>query len=113
MRRVRWFMIAFSMVMAFAPLSGVIAAAAFAWLAGCEINDATVEPCTAFGSDLTPVLSGLTITASLGWVSYSILLLVLAVWGSAEAIIAAFAWWRRMRSSRRLGTGNFDQSGNR
>lgn len=113
LRRVRWFLVAFSTVMALAPFSGIIAATALAWFLGCEINDVTVERCTGFGADLSPALSGLLTTASLGWVSYSILLVVLVLWASGEAIIGASSWWGRMRSSGNLGAGDFDQAGDR
>jgi hypothetical protein len=92
--RFRWFFIAFATVLALAPFSGVIAAALLASVLGCELNDAASEPCPAFGSDFGPVLVGLSLTANLGWISFSILVAVLLIWGLVEGVALAIRWSR-------------------
>ncbi len=95
--RFRWFTIAFSMVLALAPFSGVVAAALLASVLGCEINDAAMEPCGSFGTDFGPLLSGLALTAGLGAIVFSLLAVVLTIWTVIEIIAFIARWWRRMR----------------
>jgi hypothetical protein len=95
--RFRWFMIAFSMVLALAPFSGVVAAALLAPVLGCEINDAAMEPCHSFGSDFGPLLSGLTLTAGLGEIVFSLLVVVLSIWAVVEIIASIARRWRGTR----------------
>lgn len=95
--RFRWFMIAFSMVLALAPFSGVVAAALLAPVLGCEINDAAMEPCRSFGADFGPLLSGLALTAGLGEIVFSLLAVLLTIWALIEIIAFIARWWQRTR----------------
>jgi hypothetical protein len=92
--RFRWFMTAFSMVLALAPFSGVIAAALLASALRCELNDAAAIPCNVRGEDFGPLLSDLTLTAGLGGVVFLILAIVLAVWALIESFAFLFRWSR-------------------
>ncbi len=92
--RFRWFMIAFSMVLALAPFSGIAIAALLAPVLGCVINDAAREPCVAHGIDFGGVLSGLLLTASLGEIVFSILVVLLPVWVLIEVFVLMSRWWR-------------------
>lgn len=92
--RFRWFVVAFSIVLALAPFSGIVAAALLATGLGCEINDAAMDPCHAHGMDFTPLLSDLTLTASLGEIVFLILPAVLIVWAVIETSVLLFRWWR-------------------
>lgn len=93
--RFRWFMIAFSMVLALAPLVGILGAALLAPLLGCEINDAAVEACVLFGFDFGHLLSGLLLTVGLGEIIIPILAAVLMLWGAIEGVSFIFRRWRR------------------
>ncbi|MFT3730311.1 MAG: hypothetical protein QM780_02645 [Hyphomicrobium sp.] len=93
--RFRWFMIAFSTVLALAPFSGIAAAALLAAALGCTINDAAAEPCRMRGIDLGPVLSDLTVTAGLGEVVFVVLAVVLVTWMAAEGVAFVLRRWRR------------------
>lgn len=84
--RFRWFVVAFSMVLALAPLSGIVVAALLATVLGCQINDAAMDPCRAHGMDFSPFLSDLTLTASLGEIVFLILPAVLIGWAVIEAL---------------------------
>ncbi len=97
--RFRWFIVAFSTVLALAPFSGVIAAALLASLLGCEMNDAASAPCPAFGFDFEPLLVSLSLTASLGWIAFSILTVVLFIWALVEGVAFVVRWWRSERQS--------------
>jgi hypothetical protein len=90
-------MIAFSMVLALAPLSGIVAAALLALGLGCKINDAAMEPCHAYGTDFAEVLSNLALTEGLGGPAYVLLAFVLILWGAIE-LVAIFARWWQSRS---------------
>lgn len=100
--RFRSFVIAFSMVLALAPFSGIAVAALLASAVGCEINDAAREPCHAYGMNFYPLLSDLLVTASLGEIAFSILAVLLAVWGAIEGIAVVSRSWQRR--SRRAGS---------
>lgn len=100
--RVRSFVIAFSMVLALAPFSGIAVAALLASAVGCEINDAAAEPCHAFGMNFYPLLSDLLMTANLGEIAFSILSVLLVVWGGTEGIALVSRLWQRR--SRRAAT---------
>jgi hypothetical protein len=95
LHRFRWFMIAFSMMLALAPFSGVAIAALLAPVFGCVINDAAREPCVAIGADFSPLLSALLLTASLGELVFSILLVVLTAWAVIEGVALLSRWWIR------------------
>ncbi|MFA5955943.1 hypothetical protein [Hyphomicrobium sp.] len=97
--RFRWFMIAFSMVLALAPFSGLIAAALLASALSCEINDAAMGPCRAHGFDFGPLLSDLVLTASLGEVVFSILAVLLIAWAVVEGFAWLSRWWRQARAA--------------
>lgn len=92
--RFRSFVIAFSIVLALAPFSGIAAAALLAWALGCEINDAAMEPCVAHGIDFNPLITDLLLTASLGQIAFLILTAVLIVWGLIEAFALLARSWR-------------------
>ncbi len=100
LHRFRWFMIAFSMVLALAPFLGIAVAALLAPALGCVINDAAREPGSASGIDFAPLLSGLLLTASLGEIMFSILVAVLSVWALVEGLALVSRWWRRARAIR-------------
>ena len=85
MFRFRWFMIAFSMVLALLPFAGIAGAALLALVAGCEINDAARNACQAFGADLGPALSSLSMTAGLGKITFPALAAALMIWGVVES----------------------------
>jgi hypothetical protein len=95
LHRFRWFMIAFSMVLALAPFSGVVIAALLVPVLGCVINDAAREPCIAMGADFSPLLSALLLTAGLGELVFSILLMVLLAWAVIEGAALLSRWWVR------------------
>jgi hypothetical protein len=95
--RFRWFMIAFSMVLALAPFAGVSVAALLAPLMGCEINDAASQTCALFGFDVSHLLSGLLLTAALGQITIPILALVLMFWGLVEGLSFLYRRWRGTR----------------
>jgi hypothetical protein len=95
--RFRWFIAAFSTVLALAPLSGVIAAAILATLVGCEMNDAASSPCPAFGLDFAPLLYGLSLTATLGWISFAVLTALLVMWAAIEVVALVVRWWQSGR----------------
>lgn len=97
--RFRSFMIAFSIVLALAPFSGIAAAALLASALGCEINDAAMEPCAAHGMDFGPLLTDLLLTASLGQVAFLLLTAVLIVWAVIEAFALLGRSWRRDRGA--------------
>ncbi|WP_156150790.1 hypothetical protein [Hyphomicrobium sp. 99] len=88
--RFRWFMIAFSMVLALVPFAGIIVAALGALVAGCEINDAARNACAAFGFDLGPLLSTLFLTAGLGKITFPVLAAVLMFWAVVESVALLF-----------------------
>lgn len=92
--RLRSFVIAFSIVLALAPFSGIAAAALLASALGCEINDAAMEPCVARGIDFNPLITDLLLTASLGQIAFLILTAVLIVWGLIEASALLARSWR-------------------
>lgn len=92
--RFRWFVVAFSMVLALAPFSGIVAAALLATVLGCQINDAAMDPCHAYGMDFTALLSDLTLTASLGRIVFLIVPAVLIGWAAVEAFALLFRRWR-------------------
>ncbi len=92
--RFRWFMVAFSMVLALAPFAGILAAALIAPLLGCEINDAAGDVCVLLGFDFGHLLSGLLLTAGFGEITMPILAMVLAFWGAIEGVSLAFRRWR-------------------
>jgi hypothetical protein len=94
LHRFRWFMIAFSMVLALAPLSGIITAAILAAALGCEINDAAMEPCIVQGRDFSALLVDLTQTAALGTIVFLILPFTMIAWAAVEGL-ARFLRWRR------------------
>lgn len=85
LHRFRWFVIAFSMVLALAPFAGITAAALLALVSRCEINDAARNACFAFGVDLQPWLSGLSTTAALGNITLPALAAVLMFWAVVES----------------------------
>lgn len=97
MLRFRSFIAAFSIVLALAPFSGIVAAALLASALGCEINDAAMEPCRAHGMDFGPLLTDLLLTASLGQVAFLVLTVVLIVWAVIEALALLARSWRRDR----------------
>ncbi|WP_409562799.1 hypothetical protein RLW55_18875 [Hyphomicrobium sp. B1] len=97
--RFRSFMIAFSIVLALAPFSGIAAAALLASTLGCEINDAAMEPCTAHGIDFGPLLTDLLLTASLGQIAFLILTAVLIVWAVVEVFALLARTWQRERGA--------------
>ena len=101
--RVRWFMIAFSMVLALAPFASVAAAAMLASALGCKINDAATEPCHAFGIDFGPVLAALVPTEDLGEITFSILAMMLLLWAAFEGLAFLVRWWRGRAASREEG----------
>ncbi|MBS0234475.1 MAG: hypothetical protein JSR99_13430 [Proteobacteria bacterium] len=94
--RLRWFVIAFSMVLALAPFSGIVTAALLAWVLGCEINDAAREPCRSLGTDFGPALSSLASTATLGELAFAILEVVIPIWMLIE-LVAFISRLRRTR----------------
>jgi hypothetical protein len=96
--RFRWFMIAFSMVLALAPLSGIVVAALLAAALGCEINDAAMEPCIVHGTDFTSLIIDLTLTAPLGAIVFLILPFTMIGWALVEGI-ALFIRRRRPESA--------------
>ncbi len=100
LHRFRWFIIAFSTVLALAPFSGIAVAALLAPALGCVINDAAREPCLAGGIDFEPLLSGLLLTASLGEIVFSILVAVLSAWALIEGLALLARWWRQTRTVR-------------
>ncbi|SFV28755.1 hypothetical protein [Hyphomicrobium facile] len=85
LHRFRWFVIAFSMVLALAPFAGIAAAALLALVARCEINDAAKNACFAFGADLQPWLSSLSTTAVLGNITLPAVAAVLMFWAVVES----------------------------
>jgi hypothetical protein len=95
--RFRWFVIAFLMVLALAPFSGLVAAALLALAVGCKINDAAPEPCAVYGWDAGPLLSNLTLTASLGEVVFLILVVTFSAWAIAEGLGMLVRWGRSSR----------------
>jgi hypothetical protein len=94
LQQFRWFMIAFSMVLALAPLSGIIVAALLAEALGCEINDAAIDSCIVHGRDVSYVLVDLTLTAPLGAIVFLILPLAMIGWAVVEASSTFFRWQR-------------------
>ena len=96
--RFRWFVIAFSMVLAPAPFSGIVAAACLAAAFGCTINDAATTTCLALGSDWGPALADLAVTISLGEIVFPVLAILLIGWAAIEGIV--FAFGRRSRIAR-------------
>ncbi len=92
--RFRWFMVAFSMMLALAPFAGIAVAALVAPLLGCEINDAAGNSCMLFGFDFGYLLSGLLLTAGFGEITMPILAMVLVFWGAVEGVSFAFRRWR-------------------
>ena len=93
--RFRWFMIAFSMVLAMAPFSGIVAAALLAAAFGCKINDAAMEPCIVQGRDFSSLLADLTLTAPLGAIVFLVLPLVMIAWAVIEGFALLLRWRRR------------------
>jgi hypothetical protein len=90
LHRFRWFVIAFSMVLALAPFAGIAGAALLALVAGCQINDAARNACFAFGVDLGPWLSNLAMTAGLGNITFPALAAVLMFWVVVESVGSLF-----------------------
>ncbi|CAA2138688.1 hypothetical protein [Hyphomicrobium sp. ghe19] len=90
LHRFRWFVIAFSMVLALAPFAGIAGAALLALVAGCEINDAARNACFAFGVDLGPWLSSLSMTGALGNITLPALAAVLMFWAVVESACVLF-----------------------
>ncbi|RUP09107.1 hypothetical protein [Hyphomicrobium sp.] len=88
--RIRWFMMAFSMVLALVPFAGITVAALIALVAGCEINDAARSACAAFGFDLSPILSSLIATAGLGKITFPVLGAALILWAVIESTALLF-----------------------
>lgn len=88
--RFRWFMTAFSMMLAILPFAGIAAAALVALMAGCEINDAARTACEAFGLDLGPLLSSLLVTAELGQITFPVLVAALMFWAVVESAALLF-----------------------
>jgi len=88
--RFRWFMMAFSMVLALVPFAGIAVAAFIALVAGCEINDAARDACAAFGFDLGPLLSSLIATAGLGKITFPVLGAALILWAVIESTALLF-----------------------
>jgi hypothetical protein len=99
LHRFRWFIIAFSMVLALAPLSGIVAAALLATVLGCKINDAAIDPCIVQGRDVSSLLVDLTLTAPLGAIVFLILPLAMVVWAAIEALAFIILWYRPDRSA--------------
>lgn len=93
--RFRWFLIAFSMVLALAPFAGILGAAVLALSLGCEINDAGGDPCVLFGLDFGHLLSGLLLTRALGEITMPILVAMLMFWGAVEVVSFIFRRWSR------------------
>jgi hypothetical protein len=85
LHRFRWFVIAFSIVLALAPFAGIAVAALLALVARCEINDAARNTCFALGVDLGPWLSSLSTTAALGNITFPVLAAVLMFWAIVES----------------------------
>ena len=78
------------MVLALVPFAGIVVAALIALVAGCEINDAAMDACAAFGFDLGPLLSGLLATAGLGTITFPVLGAALILWAVIESTALFF-----------------------